>query len=749
MLIRFLDHDTGSGRAAVAYLKAEKDSQGRVRADVQVLRGNPEQIAALIDSLSFVNRYRSGVIAFHADDDPSDEEIQAALDDFERVAFAGLEPNQYTWCAVLHEESDGSKHLHIVIPRVELTTGKSLNIAPPGWEKTFYPWRNALNYEHGWARPDDPRLARLVQPGAVGNMPAWKAGTDPRQQITEWLTAQVAAAQVNTRADVLQALASLGQINRQGRDYISVRLDEGAKPIRLKGALYDEKFDGRALREVAAAAQKRPGGREQPEPELAEAARSELEKAVERRAEYNRARYQRPRPSAESASHIDAPALALADAVARPGHVPSVLVDAGRGDALERVDSQPGRRPGPAETAADQASRGDVLRDAGRLESLQNATQEPVNDRVRDPADEAIERAKRAARAAAEAASRAADAAVRAAAAVGAACRKVDRAVPVMSANQSDELERFKREINLVEFAQGMGYEVLKKESSRASIVMKSGGDKIIVATDQADGHGIYFSVGDESDCGSVIDFAQKRLGGNLGQVRKELRGWMPAAAKPSPRRQAAAERPQPVTRDRAALLARFAALVPYSARYLTDERQIDPAVIEAFKVLQDGRGNACFFHRDAQCVSGWEAKNRGFTGFSAGGQKYLFLARPDDAPLTRIVVAESAIDLMSWAQLKHMPGTAYASTGGSFGPEQIEQLRGAFVRNPQAEIVLAHDGDQAGDRMADQVRQIAPPDATVTRDRPPQGLDWNDVLKAEKLAEQQREREKGQDMHS
>jgi hypothetical protein len=320
-----------------------------------------------------------------------------------------------------------------------------------------------------------------------------------------------------------------------------------------------------------------------------------------------------------------------------------------------------------------------------------------------------------------------------------------------MKSNQVDELERFKREINLVEFAQGMGYEVLKKESSRASVVMKAGGDKIIVATDQADGHGIYFSVGDESDCGSVIDFAQKRLGGNLGQVRKELRGWMPAAARPSPRRQAAAERqerPQPVTRDRAALLARFAALVPYSARYLTDERQIDPAVIEAFKVLQDGRGNACFLHRDAQGASGWEAKNRGFTGFSAGGQKHLFLARPDDAPLTRLVVAESAIDLMSWAQLKHMPGTAYASTGGSFGPEQIEQLRGAFLRNRQAEIVLAHDGDAAGDRMADQVREIAPPGATVTRDRPPQGLDWNDVLKAnaEKLAEVQRE--KGQDMN-
>jgi hypothetical protein len=746
MLIKFFDHDTGSGRAAVVYLQAEKDSKGEVRADVQVLRGNPEQIAALIDSLSFVNRYRSGVIAFHVDDDPSDEEIHAALDDFERVAFAGLEPNQYTWCAVLHEESDGSKHVHIVIPRVELTTGKSLNIAPPGWEKTFYSWRNALNYEHGWARPDDPRLARLVQPGAVGNMPAWKAGTDPRQQITEWLTAQVAADKVNTRADVLQALASLGQINRQGRDYISVRLEEGAKPIRLKGALYDEKFDGRALREVAAAAQKRPGGREQPEPELAEAARSELKKAVERRAEYNQSRYQRPRPSAESSAHIDDSASALADALASAGHGPAVPADAVGLDALERVDSQPGRGQSTAEAGANQEDRSDVLREPSGPARLQKGVN---HDGVRKLADEAIERAKRAARAAAEAASRAADAASRAAAAVVAACRKVDRAMPVMSTNQVDELERFKREINFVEVAESMGYQLVKINSTKACKVMKSGSDTIVIATDASDGHGIYFSTGDDADNGTVIDFLLRRTRSNLGQIRKELRGWMPGAVRPSPKRKPVAERPeqpQPVERDRAKLLARFAGLTPYIGRYLTSTRKVDRAVIDAFRVLQDGHGNACFPHRDPTGVSGWESKNKGFTGFSEGGNKSLFLARLDDAPVTRIVVAEAAIDLLSWSQFKHAQGTVYVSTGGSFSPEQMEQLRAAFARNPGAEIVLAQDGDSGGDRMAAQVRELAPPGATVTRDRPPQGLDWNDVLRsAAELAEQ---REKGPDMH-
>ena len=220
MHIKFLPHDKGSGRDAVVYLLGEKDSKGEIRADVQVLRGNPEQLGQLIDSLKFVNRYTSAVIAFHKDDEPTDAEIQKVLDDFECVAFAGLKPNQYAWSAVLHEESDGSKHIHIITPRVELTTGRSMNIAPPGWQTRYDPIRDALNYENGWARPDDPRLARIVQPGAVGNFAAWKAGTDPRQQITDWLVAQVSSGQVNNRVDVLNALSSLGQINRQGRDYI-------------------------------------------------------------------------------------------------------------------------------------------------------------------------------------------------------------------------------------------------------------------------------------------------------------------------------------------------------------------------------------------------------------------------------------------------------------------------------------------------------------------------------------------------
>ena len=51
-----------------------------------------------------------------------------------------------------------------------------------------------------------------------------------------------------------------------------------------------------------------------------------------------------------------------------------------------------------------------------------------------------------------------------------------------------------------------------------------------------------------------------------------------------------------------------------------------------------DSRGNTVFPHFDAAGLCGYEIKNRGFTGFAAGGKKGLWFshARPDDRCLVR-----------------------------------------------------------------------------------------------------------------
>ena len=92
MHIKFLRHGTGSAAKAAAYLLGERDHKGVDRDHVQVLIGDPTQVAAVADSLGTVHRYSSAVIAFHPDDRPTPEQIVGVIADFEALAFAAYPP---------------------------------------------------------------------------------------------------------------------------------------------------------------------------------------------------------------------------------------------------------------------------------------------------------------------------------------------------------------------------------------------------------------------------------------------------------------------------------------------------------------------------------------------------------------------------------------------------------------------------------------------------------------------------------
>ena len=268
MHVKFIARGTGSAGAAADYLLGERDAAGQPRAGVEVLRGDPEQVAAVADSLAFEHKYRSAVIAWSPDDRPTDAQIEAVLDEFERTAWAGLDADRYSWTAVLHREQGGGVHVHVLTARCDLETGKSLNIAPPGWQKTFDPLRDAFNHEHGWSRPDDPARARAQQPGHRAYVEAAKLRTgleheaDPRELIRDYLTQRVEHGAVQNRADVVAALEEARlEVPRQGKSYLTVRNPDDGKRWRLKGALYEHDFDpGRLDLQAPAPARGRAGG---------------------------------------------------------------------------------------------------------------------------------------------------------------------------------------------------------------------------------------------------------------------------------------------------------------------------------------------------------------------------------------------------------------------------------------------------------------------------------------------------------
>lgn len=307
--------------------------------------------------------------------------------------------------------------------------------------------------------------------------------------------------------------------------------------------------------------------------------------------------------------------------------------------------------------------------------------------------------------------------------------------------NRRDELERFKIEINFAEYIASQGYQLDRRESSRNSAVMRhSNGDKLVVATDQ-DGHGIYFSVRDDRDNGSIIDFVQRRQGMNLGQVRRELRPWVGDSSSyrplPVPER---IRKPESSTADRQRVLAAYMQMEsqpqgghPYLLRRgLNAETLADPRFVGAIR--QDGRGNAVFPHYDRGGLSGYELKNDRFTGFSKGGEKRLwYSANLGHAP--RVVIVESAIDAMSHAQATGDRDAAYVSIGGQPSPAQWDLIRAALDKAQKrvAEVVIGTDADDAGDRLAERIEALAP---GAERQQPSQGKDWNDQLRGQRALE-------------
>ena len=301
MHLKFLARGTGSAAAAAAYLLAKRDAAGRERAAVEVLRGDPVEVAAIADALPFKHRYTSGVVAWSRADAPTPAEVERFVDAFEALAWAGLEKDRYAWSAVVHRDHDGGVHAHILAARCDLASGRSLNIAPPGWQKTFDPLRDAFNYEHGWSRPDDPARARAYRPEpsrAYRDAAALRAELavepDPRQWIGEYLLERVTAGAVRDRAGVVAALGELGlEVTRQGRHYVTARHPDTGDRWRLKGALYEQDLDGKRLleqRKAEPAAGREPADGGDDASRAAEAWR-DVEKMRVRREEHHQARY--------------------------------------------------------------------------------------------------------------------------------------------------------------------------------------------------------------------------------------------------------------------------------------------------------------------------------------------------------------------------------------------------------------------------------------------------------------------------
>jgi hypothetical protein len=175
--------------------------------------------------------------------------------------------------------------------------------------------------------------------------------------------------------------------------------------------------------------------------------------------------------------------------------------------------------------------------------------------------------------------------------------------------------------------------------------------------------------------------------------------------------------------------------------RYLEQERNIPAGVLAdpifAGRIYTDRYNNAVFPHYDRDGLCGFELRNTSFKGFARGARKGLWysVSTPEDSAL---VIAESAIEALSYHALHAPEAVRYFSIAGETNPAQRLLITAACAKLlPGATLIIATNNDDGGRHLATQLRGLAlaagREDLAILDHAPEgEGADWNDVLQAQ-----------------
>ncbi|QDS99317.1 toprim domain-containing protein [Adhaeretor mobilis] len=317
--------------------------------------------------------------------------------------------------------------------------------------------------------------------------------------------------------------------------------------------------------------------------------------------------------------------------------------------------------------------------------------------------------------------------------------------------DRASEVEAFKK-LNLSLIASAHGYEINRRKSTRHSVLMQSGRDKIIVA--QNGSHFVYCSVFDPSSSGTAIDFAQRVIepGCSLGRVRQLLRPFLNSGYVTNVREQYAtryAETIRPSEPDLLGVAARYSTFDPIAQphAYLCETRGIPFNMLQSERLRGrvrycPRRGSVVFPHWGASAgggddhrqLVGYEIKGADVNMFSKGGRKGLWMSAGFTGDRV-LAFAESGLDALSYLAVRGLEGLRVASLSGRMNPQQPALVLSAIRRMEEgAQIVAAFDNDEAGDaltaHLAELVKQSGRVDLGYRDDRPAElGEDWNQVL--------------------
>lgn len=296
------------------------------------------------------------------------------------------------------------------------------------------------------------------------------------------------------------------------------------------------------------------------------------------------------------------------------------------------------------------------------------------------------------------------------------------------------ELELLRRGVNCAAVLEQLaGWKLDKRESTRRALKYRRGEGEIIIVNH--DGRGWWDPTSEAK--GDAFDLVRHlEPGSTFGQactVLQRFVGVVPAYPAASRERRS---KPHSSPAER---WARRAPIRPGDPgwRYLAEQRAIPEATL-AIAARQDAircgpHGSAWFAHRCEGAVTHVEVRGPTYKGSLTGGRKTLFRFGAEAIRLRRVAALEAPIDALSLAALEQaFDQVLYVATGGGMGPSTVLALGALLTQLKEAAGVLvsAADANNAGDRFALRHAELAAEaEVAFERLRPPEGLDWNDVL--------------------
>ncbi len=297
-----------------------------------------------------------------------------------------------------------------------------------------------------------------------------------------------------------------------------------------------------------------------------------------------------------------------------------------------------------------------------------------------------------------------------------------------------------------MELALANGYSCNRSKGMKWPVLESNSGDKIIIINPNSSSNQGYFNPNDDRDKGTLINFVGNRLGDIFPQdlslsreqnINRVLHQWLnlPFRERLASTKILGSSRHGEVVEELTFLPA---LLKPLKDMDYLKFRGIDESTLRSTnfhgKILQCRIGNFCniaFPYQESigGKYVGAEVRNHHFKRHLRGSlRSYSVWVSNVPSQVKRLIICESAIDCLSYHQLKGTLEDVYLSIGGSLTQGQLLCMRNMITQLPVGlayQIIVAVDHDEMGHTYIQKILE-AFPKAIVDQ---PTGKDYNEDL--------------------